>query len=221
MTTTPAAARAAGAAREAVDYYKDVLRDPQPIDWLTDPMESLAMLAVPHELSYEHWFTAAIARHDHELAMEVSDRARRHRFFSTLPLGGRLESLRWVLEAPKELLPQQAMLQRQDLLVRYPGYKDLHDQVEALRRDVAAMPLVADDAETAKKQKEVMERLADAGRRQELLLREMALRREPALMAFPPLRTTAEIQKSLPPGHALLVFFATNEQPPCLPAQPR
>lgn len=199
------------AAREAVDYYKDVLRDPQPIDWLTDPMESLAVLAIPHELSFEHWFTAAIARHDHELAMEVSDRARRHRFFSTLPLGGRLESLRWVLEAPKELLPQQAMLQRQDLLTRYPGYKDLHDQAEALRREMAALPLVADDAEKAKKQKNVMERLADVGRRQELVLREMALRREPALLAFPPLRTTADIQKSLPPGHALLVFFATNE----------
>ena len=38
----------------------------------------------------------------------------------------------------------------------------------------------------------------------------MAVRREPAAIAFPPLRTTAEIQKSLPPGHALLVFFATS-----------
>ena len=116
-----------------------------------------------------------------------------------------------MLEAPKELLPQQAMLQRQDLLVRYPGYKDLHDQAEALRRDMAALPLASDDAEKAKKQKNVMERLAEVGRRQELVLREMALRREPALLAFPPLRTTADIQKSLPPGHALLVFFATRE----------
>ncbi len=41
-------------------------------------------------------------------------------------------------------------------------------------------------------------------------MREMAVRRDPAAIAFPPLRTTAEIQKSLPPGHALLVFFATS-----------
>ena len=39
----------------------------------------------------------------------------------------------------------------------------------------------------------------------------MAVRREPAEIAFPPLKTTAEIQKSLPPGHALLVFFSTSE----------
>ncbi len=61
-------------AREALDLYKDVLRDPQPIDWMSDPMESLAMLSVPHELPFEHWFTAAVARKDHELAMEVADR---------------------------------------------------------------------------------------------------------------------------------------------------
>ena len=199
------------AAREAVDLYKDVLRDPQPIDWMTDPMESLTVLSVRHELSFEHWFTAAASRKDHELAMEVADRARRHRFFSTLPLGGRLESLRWVLEAPKELLPQQAMLQRQDLLVRYPGYKDLHDQAEALRRELASLPLTPADAETTKKQKDLMQKLSEVGRKQELVLREIALRREPALLAFPPLRTTADIQKSLPRGHALLVFFTTND----------
>ena len=86
------------AARAAIDLYQVVLRDPQPADWLTDPMESLAVLCVPHGLIYEHWFEAAVDRKDHELAVEVADRARRHRFLSTLPLGGRLESLRWVLE---------------------------------------------------------------------------------------------------------------------------
>jgi tetratricopeptide (TPR) repeat protein len=198
------------AAREAVDLYKEVLRDPQPIDWMTDPMESLAMLSVPHELPFGHWFDAAVARKDHELAMEVADRARRHRFLSTLPMGGRLESLRWVLEAPKDLMPQQAVLQRQDLLVHYPIYKTLHDQAEDLRRAIASMPLAPEDVEKSKKLGQLMNALADVGRKQEIVLREIALRREPALLAFPPLRTTAEIQKSLLPGHALLVFFSTS-----------
>ncbi len=199
------------AAREALDLYKEVLRDPKPIDWMTDPMESLAMMAVPHELPFEHWFNAAVARKDHELAMEVADRARRHRFLSTLPLGGRLESLRWVLAAPKELLPPPAMLQRQDLLVRYPIFKTLHDQAEGLRLTIAAMPLAPDDAEKTKKLGQAMAALQEVGRKQEIVIREIALRREPALIAFPPLRTTAEIQKSLLPGHALLVFFATSD----------
>ena len=148
-------------ARAAIDLYQAVLRDPQPADWLTDPMESLALLCVPHGLIFEHWFEAAVARKDHELAIEVADRARRHRFLCTLPLGGRLESLRWVLEAPKELLPPQALIQRQELLSRYPAYKDLLDQAEALRRELAALPLVLSDAEKTKKQGQAMAEFMD------------------------------------------------------------
>ena len=199
------------AARSAVDLYQTVLRDPQPADWLTDPMESLAVLWVPHGLIYEHWFEAAVDRRDHELAIEVADRARRHRYLSTLPMGGRLESLRWVLEGPKELLPKQALLQRQDLLTRYPGYAALVEKTAALRRDLAALPLVEDDVEKTKRQAQAMAALKDLGKKQEDILREMAVRRDPAEIAFPPLRTTAEIQKSLPPGHALLIFFSTSK----------
>ena len=198
------------AARAALDLYQIVLRDPQPADWLNDPMEALAALWVPHGLYFEHWFEAAVARKEHELAIEVADRARRHRFLCSLPFGGRLESLRWVLEAPKELLPQPALLQRQELLSRYPLYKDLFDRAAALRRDLAAVPLVLGDAEKTKKQGQAMTELMTVGHNQEIVLREMAVRRDPAAIAFPPLRTTAEIQKSLPPGHALLDFFATS-----------
>jgi len=199
------------AARAAIDLYAIVLRDPQPADWLTDPMESLAALSTPHGLIFEHWFEAAVARKDHELAIEVADRARRHRFLASLPLlGGRLESLRWVLEGAKELLPPSALLQRQDLLTRYPLYKELRDQAEALRRELAAAPLVQDDAEKTKKQGKAMAQLMTIGRKQESVMREMAVRRDPAAIAFPPLKTTAEIRKSLPPGHALLVFFSTG-----------
>ena len=197
-------------ARAAVDLYPIVLRDPQPADWLTDPMESLAALSTPHDRYLEHWFEAAVARKDYELAIEVADRARRHRFLSTLPLGGRLESLRWVLEAPKELLRSQALLQRQELLSRYPLYKDLVDQAAALRRDLAAMPLVQDDAEKIKKQGQALAELMTVGRKQEVVLHEMAVRRDPAEIAFPPLKTTSEIQKSLPQGHAMLIFFGTS-----------
>ncbi len=201
---------AVSAARAAVDLFQTVLRDPQPADWLTDPMESLAVLMEPHGLAYEHWFEAAVARKEHELALEVADRARRHRFLSHLALGGRLESLRWVLEGPKELLPAAALLQRQDLLTRYPGYKDVSDQAQALRRELAAIPLLQDNSEKSKKLAAGMAALATLGRRQELVLREMAVRRDPAALAFPPVKSMAEIQKALPKGHAMLVFFATS-----------
>ena len=93
---------------------------------------------------------------------------------------------------------------------RYPAYKALYDKAADLREALAAVPLVQDDAEKTKKQGKAMAQLMAVGRDQEIVLREMAVRRDPAVIAFPPLKTTAEIQKSLPPGHALLIFFATS-----------
>ncbi len=41
-------------------------------------------------------------------------------------------------------------------------------------------------------------------------MREIALQREPADMVFPPLRGVEEVQKSLPNGQAVMVFFSTS-----------
>ena len=199
-------------ARTAMDLYQNVLRDPAAADWGSDPMESLAVLATPHPLPYEHWFQVALARKDHETAIEIGDRMRRHRFFTSLPgpLGARLLSLRWVLEAPDESLDAQSQLHRDDLLRRYPAYEQLHRRAAALRVKLAALPLVSDNREVLRQQSEGLAQLAAMSQRQEVILREMAVRREAAALVFPPLRTTTDIQKSLPKGQALLIFVAAN-----------
>ena len=196
--------------RVAVDLYDHVLRDPQPDDWAADPMESMAVLVIPHPLPIEHWFEAALSRKDNEKALEVADRARRHRFFSSLGFGGRLLSLRWILEAPPEVLDNRAQLTRQDLLARYPAYEALSRQSRALAQDLKAIPLVTEDPDLLRRQGEGLSQLAAVSLHQEALLREMAVRREPGGLVFPPLRTTQDVQKSLQPGQAILAFFATS-----------
>ena len=196
--------------RVAMDLYTGVLRDPQPTDWTLQPMESLAVLVTPHPIPMEHWFEVALLRKDHETALEISERVRRHRFFSSLAFGGRLESLRWILEAPPEILPKQAQLQRQDLLAQHPVYDNLAQQARAIRNKLEAMPLVPDDQATQQEQAKLMGQLAAVSTLQEALLREVALRREPSSLVFPPLKTTKEILEGLPKGQALLVFFATS-----------
>ena len=173
-------------------------------------MESLAVLVTPHPLPYEHWFGVALARKDHESAIEIGDRMRRHRFFTSMAFGGRLESLRWVLEGPDDMLDAKNQLQRQDLLARYPAYDQLRRQAHNLHARLVAMPLVSDDNAVSRKQAEGLAELLAVSQRQEAQLREMAVRREPAGMVFPPLRSTTDIQRSLPKGHALLVFVATS-----------
>jgi CHAT domain-containing protein len=205
-------ASGATAPRTAMEYYNELLRDPQARDWTLDPMETLAVLVTPHGLAMEHWFEAACERREHELAWEIADRARRHRFFSTLEMGGRLQSLRWILEPPAELLDEQAMLQRRDLLLRWPQYAKLADEARAIRTKLADLPLASEDQTAWKEQSRLLAELASLSAQQEAILREIALRREPAAMIFPPLRTVADVRKLLPKGHAILAFFVANHR---------
>ncbi len=196
--------------RIAMNLYDLVLRDPQPMDWTYSPMETLAPLVTPHPLVLEHWFEVALSRREHEKALEITDRARRHRFFSTLPFGGRLGALRWVLEGPPEVLRDPAKANRRDLLARYPLYAKLSQQATDLRQQMRLQPPVADTQAKAIEQGKQFKQIAALSRQQEAILREIAVSREPAEMAFPPLRPINEVQQSLADGQALLAFFATS-----------
>jgi tetratricopeptide (TPR) repeat protein len=198
--------------RMAMTLYDDVLRDPQSADWKTEPLESLSVLVTPHPLPIEHWFEAALDRKEYETALEISDLARRHRFFSTLPLGGRLLGLRWMMEGPADLLNQQAALDKQDLLNRHAAWQGLAQQARQLRTELSQLPLAPDDLPTQKEQADRLAKLTQVSQLQEALLREIAVRREPGSLIFPPRRKIKEIQQSLPEGTAVLVFFATSKQ---------
>ncbi|MHB1038321.1 MAG: CHAT domain-containing protein [Pirellulales bacterium] len=198
------------APRVAMDLFADVLRDPKPADWSFDPLESLSVLLISHPLPLEHWFEAALERKEHETALEIADRLRRHRFYSTLPFGGRLLSLRWLVEGPAESLDQVSKIQRQALLVRYPQLAELSQKVRQIRADLEKPPLVVDDPAARQSQTAKLAQVAKASLLEEAMLREIAVRREPATLVFPPLRTAKDIQESLPEGQVLLVFLATS-----------
>ena len=145
-----------------------------------------------------------------ELSLDVADRARRHRFYSTLPLGGRLLALRWVLEAPDVALDPQVLLERQNILTQFPQYADYSKQVKKLRAELARQPLVADSPKEARAESDKLAEIGRISQLQETLLREIALRRQAAELVFPPLRETRDVQAALPPRSALLVFYATG-----------
>ncbi|HKD35327.1 MAG TPA: hypothetical protein VKB78_00960, partial [Pirellulales bacterium] len=196
-------------AHRALKLYETLLRDPLPIDWASRPMETIAVMSTPHIGVYEHWFENTLDS-GMELSLEVADRTRRHRFFTTMPLGGRLLSLRWTLEAPSDALDRQSQLQRQNLLAKYPKYEDLAKQVRKLRGELTSSPLVADDVAATRKQAELLAEIAKLSGAQEVLLREMALRREASDLLFPPMYSTKDVQASLAPKQDMLIFFATH-----------
>lgn len=193
--------------RQAGLLYEYCLREPTAQDWTVQPVETLSYVLTPHLGPLEHWFAISLKRKQNEDAIEISDRIRRHRFFTTLSMGGRLVALRWVLEGPEDALGDRARLQRQDLMVRYPKYAALAKQAVALRHQARAMPLVPEDAESTRKQTEVLKQLATVSAAQEVVLREIALRRVPADFVFPPPLDYANFKESLPDNTLVLSYI--------------
>jgi tetratricopeptide (TPR) repeat protein len=198
--------------RVAMEMYEFLLRDPSGLDWTLRPMESLAVLKTPHSQSYEHWFLIAMSRKGHERALEIADLSRRHRFYSSLPFGGRLLSLRTILEAPDQQLSQDLQLQRQNLMAEYATYEALSQQATELRRVLEAMPLSPEDEDTRFKQRQAFEKWQQVSDYQEAVLREIAVRRETASLAFPPVRPLKEIRDALPEGQAILAFYRAKDE---------
>jgi len=199
-------------AREAMRLYEFLLREPRSADWLSEPLESHAVMSTPRADFYARWFLVAIERKQFESALEIADLARRHRFFSTLPLGGRLLALKWMLSGPLEMLTPQDQLERRDLLGAYPQYARLVQQAEGVRQELAAMPLVAADPMALRKQSDAIDSLASLAAAQDLVLRQMAVRRLPCRMIFPPKRSVAELREALPEKQAILEFFFAGDK---------
>jgi CHAT domain len=192
--------------RIAPDVYRPLLSDPTPADWIERTFDTLAVISTPHAPAFDRWFLAAMDRKDTAGALEVAERAKRERFLSTLPLGGRLLALRAVLEAPAGELSAQATLARQQLAARFPEYGPLAAAAGQLAQQIrggSLQPKPGPAASTLVGQLDAWSKNVSA---RENLILAMALSPVPSTMMFPPLRTTDELQQSLGAGEALVVF---------------
>lgn len=197
--------------RSAQLLYDDLLREPTDADWISDPFETLTVLLTPNGKAMENWFNTAMMRKQPELALELADRIRRMRFFATLPLGGRMLALRWVLESPAAALDTKGKLQRQDLMAKHPEIKVFQDEAKRLQRELVQISLQPDDKESYAKQRNIAEELKKVSDGYEVLLGAIALRRTPSEFLFPPLRSTADIREKLDETQLVLTFFNTTQ----------
>ena len=195
--------------RVAALLYEQLLAEPIDTDWQYEPLESFVLLTSDRTRSFENWFQAVVSREDTQKAIEIADRMRRREFYSSLPLGGRLLSIRWLLAGPDELLDDAAKLKRQDLLSRTPRFADLQSQVTDLRRQLADLP-VAGSVEQQTEAQGLVDQLDELTAQQEQLLRGLALKREASPLVFPPISSTETIQESLRENELLLIYVRTG-----------
>jgi CHAT domain len=182
------------------------------IDWLARPVETMSYLATPHHQSMLRWFQIALARKSEERAIEIAELIRRQRFFSALPMGGRLVALRWVLEAPEGALSDNGKKQKQELLVRYPQWNDLSSQSASILKELEALPInTANNSPERTAQKKLLESLANVTNQQEMLIRKLSMMREPVELAFPRPLKVPEIQQRLTPDQMMILYLKAGD----------
>jgi len=198
----------AASPRVAVDFYKSLLADPTPADWVRDPLDAMAALQTGQDAGFDRWFIAALERKDAALALEIAERAKRRRYLATQPLGGRLLALRAILESPVADLSPEAVLERQRILASFADYQTLVDAGQKIREQLMAGPILASNPTETK----ALGGLYDAWERNSIerqrLLTQFAVRRLPTACEFPLFQTTAELQKALGPGESLVEFHS-------------
>jgi tetratricopeptide (TPR) repeat protein len=193
-------------ARVAPDVFAQLLSDPTPADWTQRLFDTLAVISTPHGPAFDRWFLAAIERKDVAAAIEISERAKRARFLTSLPLGGRLLALRAVLEAPASELSPQATIERQQLGADFPEYGSLAAAGAQLAQQIRAGSLKPEAGAAGQVLVQQLDQWNKNVTAREQMLLAMALAPVPTTMMFPPLRTTAELKQSLGAGEALVVF---------------
>ncbi|MCL2349651.1 MAG: CHAT domain-containing protein [Planctomycetaceae bacterium] len=193
--------------RVAATLYEYLLREPTACDWLLRPAESLTVVGTPHSPTYERWFSLVMQQADHEKAFEIAELTRRHRFQSTLPLGSRVISLRFLLEAPEEMISREQILTRHRLFAEMPAFAELSNDVQTLGKEIGNFPLFPQEPEQIKKLKSLYRELDATTTKQEAMLRLIAMGRIESPNIFPPVKSFKAFRESLPEKTTVLMFF--------------
>jgi tetratricopeptide (TPR) repeat protein len=196
--------------RQADVLYSSLLRDPNSRDWRMEPIEALTFLASDHLSALERWFEVVNNRKDLDRALEIADMARRHRFFASLPMGGRLISFRWMMHGPVECLSAEAREQRRAMFVRYPEYQLWTDRIEQIRTSLSLLPKTLDPAaDEFRQQLQLLTEMEQISLKQDSFLARNALSRLPVDMVFPPQIRVSNLRLEMRPDQLALVSFAT------------
>lgn len=196
--------------RQADLLYSVLLRDPTAAEWESEPIEAMSFLMSNHLGAIERWFEIIVARKDFDRALQVSELLKRHRFFASLPMGGRLLSFRWMMESPAANLSQKTITHRAAMQGRFSAYQPLSARAAQLQQELMKLPLKpAEDSDDLKKQTDMFVELSQVSLAQESMLASVALRRQAAELSFPPMLSTSELSQRIRPGEVALVGVST------------
>lgn len=195
----------------AAEVYQTLLADPSPSDWAYEPLDSLARLKASLEPSFDRWIEALTEGRKPLDALLACDLAKRHRFFLSLEMGGRIAALRKTLETPRSQLSPAEENLRDDLRRRYPVYSELLSSGNELHSQLLRLWQPALPDEGRREVDQLLRKFADNLSSRANILTQLGLGRVPCNFRFPPIVDVDELQVFLAPGQAVAVFHETAE----------
>ncbi len=120
--------------------------------------------------------------------------------------------LRLLLTTPDEYLGETDRVQRQAVLGRQPQFAELTLEAAKLSATLAGDATLLAEPKLSGEQMDTLKSLGRLSAQQEVLLRQIALQRQPAPLLFPPDVSAAEIQKRIRPGQAVVIFHEAGEK---------
>ena len=211
VETLRAAGRRLIGLRELEILYSRLLNEPTDGDWRTSPLETMSWMLMDHGPSMTNWFELLVDRKEYEKAVGVAEQLKRHRFYRSLPMGGRLLSLRWLSDGDPAILGKRFSKVQAHLRKTYPQIEQLSRQSVRLQAELQQLPLLPTDDDQRVLQRKLFDELIATSNQQEAVIHELALRREPAPFVFPPQPSHSAVQNALKPNQALLMLVTTSK----------
>ena len=205
--------------RQAELLFERFLGPPTPRDFGIDPLGTLAVISAPRAQAFDAWIAVAARRgaeRGSDAVLDPAEAARRDRWLSARPLGGRLVAAQRLLAADPDALDPALAARRAALVAQRPDLGPLLDDQARRRSTLAAAllaaarpavgapappPLAAADEWTA-----YLGGAAGLARH----VARVAASREPVTIDFPPLMPAAEIRRRLADRQLLLSFHWTE-----------
>ena len=199
--------------RLADRVLESLLHDPSETEWKFDPIEPMAFLGTDHVSAMELWFEILLKRKRFERAAEIAELIRRHRFYSTLPLGGRLLAFRHGLTADPQDLDAETLKQRNDFLQANQNFVTLMNESNRVIGKLEGLPLKPDaGSPEEKEQAKFIRDLGKLAANQENLLAHYSLQRKPSNLSFPPSPPFQSFKAKLKRGELCLSFLKTSDK---------
>ena len=210
-TLFKAGRKASFSEREAEILYSILLRAPRDNDWRTKPLETIATTLNRQPGHYERWFELLVKRKELDEAVEVAEQLRRQRFYSALPFGGRMLSLRWLFDGGEAMLGPTGLKRKAELREKYSATAKLSRRARQIQELLREDPLLPEDEEIQAKHRELFAELTKVSSQLETQLNGIALLREPARYVFPAIPTLKAVQSGMREDQAVLKFVTTSK----------